>query len=109
MENLKLAFSFNGIAARSEYWAMLLLTFISTVIALLLLENTPFLALVLFVFIAWYSISTTVRRIRDAGLNMLWVIAVFVPYVGTIFSIVLGCLKSEPLILKESDRVEGEQ
>ena len=47
------------------------------------------------VFLTWISIATTVARCRDAGINPWFTLACFIPYIGTIVFIVIGCLKSK--------------
>ena len=47
------------------------------------------------VLFTWVSIATTVARCRDSGINPWFTLACFIPYIGTIVAIVIGCLKSK--------------
>lgn len=90
-------FSFDGVAKRQEYWAVMILSTIAAVISMLLLEGGGAISLVVLVAliaILWAIIAVTVKRLRDAGLNTWWVLVTFIPYVGTVASIVFGILKS---------------
>lgn len=99
--------NFNGTATRSEYWGVAILStiamFILTVIGtgILAFGNVPgilvgsviiFAAIVLYL---WVFIAVAVKRCRDCGINAWWTAACFVPYIGWITWIVLGCLPTE--------------
>ena len=51
-------------------------------------------ALGIFITALWAILATTIRRLRDAGLSTWWILATFVPYVGTVATIVFGCVRS---------------
>jgi uncharacterized membrane protein YhaH (DUF805 family) len=51
-------------------------------------------ALVALVAALWVVLAVNVKRLRDVGLNTWWVLVVLVPYVGTVATIVFGCLRS---------------
>jgi uncharacterized membrane protein YhaH (DUF805 family) len=101
-------FKFEGSATRSEYWAVTLiggfcafiLAFFSAIIAfgelgaLATIIGGIFLAATI-IGAFWLSIATTMRRCRNAGLNTWWTLAIIIPYVGWIVTIVLGCLKTD--------------
>lgn len=98
--------SFERTATRSEYWGVLLSLFgLSIVLALVSLMfmaagwfgaivGVPAL-LVGMILGTWVSIATTVARCRDAGINPWFTAACFIPYIGTVVMIVIGCLKSK--------------
>ena len=104
-------FKFDGVATRSEYWGvMIIATLLAFVFALFggfalgfggsagSVLGTIFGGLVLLATIVasvWVSIATGVRRCRDAGINVWWTAGVYVPYIGWIVAIVIGCLKTE--------------
>ena len=90
---MKEYFSFEGTAKRQEYWAMILLTVLASIIVIALAATQPVL-LVLLVGVLWYNLATTVRRIRDTGMSMWWLVAFFVPYLNTVVGIVFGFIKS---------------
>ena len=95
---MKEYFNFNGVAKRQEYWAVILLSVVAYVAGFIVLESGALgalLALVIFVAALWATIAVTVNRLRDVGLNTWWILAVLVPYVGTVASIVFGCLNSK--------------
>ena len=98
--------NFERTASRSEYWGVLLslfgLTFVLIAVSMVFMAGgwlgavvgIPFL-LVGMVLFTWISIATTVARCRDAGINPWFTAACFIPYIGTIVAIVIGCLKSK--------------
>ena len=104
-------FKFEGVATRSEYWGvMIIATLLAFVFGLFggfalgfggsagSTLGAIFGGLVLLATIvvsAWVSIATCVRRCRDAGINVWWTLGAFVPYVGWIVAIVIGCLKTD--------------
>ena len=52
------------------------------------------IALAIFIAALWATLAVTVKRLRDAGLNTWWLLVVLIPYVGSVATIVFGCLKS---------------
>lgn len=92
-------FSFNGTAKRQEYWAVLIISIITTIVGLALVEGgsavAALVALVLLVGTLWVLLATTVRRLRDAGLNVWWILLIFVPYVSLVVHIVFGVIGSK--------------
>jgi len=105
MENIKQAFSFEGTATRSEYWAVMLSIVAATVVVLLVFMpametgNPSALSAILFlagvVAAVWAQTATVVRRLRDCGLNVWRVLATFIPQVNIIPIIVFGCLATK--------------
>ena len=101
-------FKFEGSATRSEYWAVTLISGISafilaffgtiimgvssggfgTVVGGLILAAT-------FIAAIWLTVANTMRRCRNAGINTWWTLAICIPYIGWIVSIVLGILKTD--------------
>lgn len=101
MEMVKRVFGFEGVAKRQEYWAVQIVAFVYVVAALIIVGN-PFLTdltalLVLFGFIAtvWALLATTVRRLRDAGISLWWMLVYLIPYVSTVAAIAFGCIKTK--------------
>lgn len=92
-------FSFNGNAKRSEYWAVVIGSIVGLVVVMMLLASeSAFMLLVclgLSIAILWSLVATTVRRLRDAGLPVAWIIAIFIPYVSFVATIVFGFLASK--------------
>ena len=97
-------FSFNGVAARSEYWGvMIIATILAFVVGMVggLIAGSGATALGVIVLLvavvggSWLTIATCVRRCRDAGINVWWTLGARVPYVGWIVAIVIGCLKTD--------------
>lgn len=100
-------FSFTGTSTRSEYWGVnviaaicaFILAFFGTIVvgtgenAFLIAVGAAILVAT-FAGALWLSIATAVRRCRDAGLNVWWAIAICIPYIGWIVSIVLGCIRT---------------
>tara|TARA_R110000796_G_scaffold44844_1_gene109048 strand:+ start:1532 stop:1834 length:303 start_codon:yes stop_codon:yes gene_type:complete len=93
---MKEYFNFNGVAKRQEFWAVHIVSILVLVIAMAMLEGAEILgalvALVALVATLWAIIAVTVKRLRDVGLNTWWILAILVPYVGTVATIVFGCL-----------------
>ena len=95
-------FSFEGTATRSEYWCVTLITFITSIILFMILAQPSntfgggdlILVLLICVLTFWLGISTNVRRIRDTGQNVLWIIAFFAPFLSFIVMLVFGFLPS---------------
>lgn len=98
---------FQGIAGRSEYWGV---TVIITLVFLAVLTLGTALAttgeisgiiagsVIIFasvIFYIWYFLAVTIKRCRDIGINPWWTASCFLPYVGFIPWIILGCLPAE--------------
>jgi uncharacterized membrane protein YhaH (DUF805 family) len=98
---MKQYFNFSGTATRSEYWAMILLSFAGMVLMFMMMGMAPafplllLVAFVLGIAVLWYNISTTVRRIRDTGNNTWWILSVFIPYVSFVAIIAWGVIESK--------------
>jgi len=96
---MKEYFNFNGTAKRQEYWAVIVISILAYIAGFIALEGSgglgALIALVVFVAALWAMIAVTVKRLRDAGLNTWWILAILVPYVGTIATIVFGCIGSK--------------
>ena len=96
---MKEYFNFNGTAKRQEYWAVIVISILAYIAGFIALEGAgglgALIALVVFVAALWAMIAVTVKRLRDAGLNTWWILAILVPYVGTIATIVFGCIGSK--------------
>lgn len=98
--------NFGRCATRSEYWGVtlsifglsILLAIVSSIFMLAgwfgLIVAIPALLGGL-VLLTWVSIATIVARCRDAGINPWFTAACFIPYIGTIVMIVIGCLASK--------------
>ena len=95
---MKEYFSFNGVAKRQEYWAIHIVSILALILAMAMLEGAEALgaltALIILVGTLWAVLAVTVKRIRDTGLSTWWLLVVLVPYVGTVATIVFGCLGS---------------
>ena len=93
---MKEYFSFNGVAKRQEYWAIHIISILALILAMAMLEGAGALgaltALIILVGTLWAVLAVTVKRIRDTGLSTWWLLVVLVPYVGTIATIVFGCI-----------------
>ena len=99
--------NFDRISTRSEYWGVILCMFgISVAVGLVAVLFTAMLGtfgavigflgcVAAFVGIMWISIATVVARCRDAGINPWFTVACFIPYIGWIVTIVIGCLESK--------------
>jgi len=107
---MNIYFGFNGLATRSEYWAVYLIS-IAAFLAMLFtgamlfgvgeIRNSVFsnilgilVLLAAVVLPLWATISTTIRRCRDADINPWWTLATVIPYINFIPIIVIGVLPS---------------
>jgi uncharacterized membrane protein YhaH (DUF805 family) len=92
-------FNFNGTAKRQEYWAVLIISILLLVGGMVLVEGGSaagaMIALGVLVASLWLLVATTIRRLRDAGLNGWWVILIFVPYISVVAHIVFGVVASK--------------
>lgn len=95
---MKQYFNFNGVAKRQEYWAVIIISILAMVIGFLALGDSStiaiFFGLGIMVATLWAILATTVRRLRDAGLNIWWILVTLLPYIGTVATIVFGCVGS---------------
>ena len=95
---MKEYFKFDGTAKRQEYWAVIVLSIVAYVAGFIVLESGALgalIALAIFIAALWAILAVTVKRLRDAGLNTWWILAVLIPYVGTIATIVFGVIGSK--------------
>ena len=95
---MKEYFKFEGTAKRQEYWAVIVLSIVAYIAGFIVLESGALgalIALAIFVAAFWALIAVTVKRLRDAGLNTWWTLAILIPYVGTVATIVFGCIGSK--------------
>ena len=95
---MKEYFKFDGTAKRQEYWAVIILSIVAYIAGFIVLESGALgalIALAIFVGALWAVLAVTVKRLRDAGLNTWWILAILVPYVGTIATIVFGVIGSK--------------
>ena len=96
--------NFNRCAKRSEFWGVMLtllaLSFVLGFVSVGLMAAAGTFGLITgvplliagMIFFTWVSIATIVARCRDAGINPWFTLATFIPYIGTIVLIVIGCL-----------------
>lgn len=95
---MKQYFEFKGTAKRQEYWAVIILSILAMIVGFVAIEDFSLIAnvfgLVLLVGAFWVILATTVRRLRDAGLNVWWILVTLIPYIGTIATIAFGCIGS---------------
>jgi uncharacterized membrane protein YhaH (DUF805 family) len=98
--------SWTGHAARSEYWAVLIIgwvlaavtTIVGTVLMIAdgLFMVTGIIVIILgLILLIWAMLATTARRCRDAGINPWWTLASILPYIGFVVMIVVGCLSTK--------------
>ena len=95
---MKEYFKFEGTAKRQEYWAVFVLSIVAYVAGFIVLESGALgalIALIIFVAALWACIAVTIKRLRDAGLNTWWTLAILIPYLGTIATIVFGVIGSK--------------
>ena len=94
---------FSRLASRSEYWGTLIITWLlaavlSIITISFMILDGLFVLLGLLIMISglvlfiWIALAVTAARCRDAGINPWWTAATFIPYIGLIIVIVIGCI-----------------
>ena len=101
-------FRFEGLATRSEYWAVYLINI--AIFFVLIITGAMFFGigetmdsvipmliggLILIVALvgpSWLAIATTVRRCKDADINPWWTLSTLIPWINLIPWIVIGLL-----------------
>ena len=102
-EILKKYGNFSELATRSEYWGVMLISWVVGLLALgigLVFWTVGWVGAFFGVIIIltfgvitfWLNLATTVRRCRDAGINVWFVLTLFIPYINWIPLIVFGVL-----------------
>ena len=103
-------FTFTNRASRSEYWGILIsvgiLTFLLITGLAAMVEGQSaypdrdagvlFALLVVFVISGWIQLAVAARRCTDAAMSKWTMLLFIVPFVGMIYTIVLGCVKPAP-------------
>ena len=109
----KKAFKFQGRSTRKDYWFFQLISFLITLLFLLLnvIQNVlitysfssdndffqilstfinilSFIPAIIILGSIWVALPLTVRRIRDVGMNWQWIFLVSIPYIGIIFILI---------------------
>lgn len=97
---------FNGRANKTEFWQYLLVYFVvgvSSAVLMNLLGGVSILrmfVMILFVIVTLTllvpSLAVSVRRMHDIGKGGGWVFINLIPFVGTIWFLVLAIKESEP-------------
>lgn len=113
-KKMKKYLSFDGTAKRSEYWGVTIVTFIMLMIGItigvVIMSShtqasfvTGFMAMIgSAICYVWVFLAVTIRRCRDADISPWWTAACFIPSVGWVPWIIIGCLGSES---KENNHV----
>ena len=118
--NLSKYFEFEGVINRSQYWAILVLSFLLylgsvfvgamawSFIYILLgfsLENFDELVKIiyvpLFLVLAWIWLAAGAKRCRDMDVSPLWLILWCLPWVGFFTVILFGVLPSKDVAVAE--------
>ena len=109
----KRAFRFQGRSTRKDYWFFQLISFLITLLFLLLnvIQNLlitysfsfdndffqilsksitilSFIPTIIILGSIWVALPLTVRRIRDVGMKWQWIFLVSIPYIGIIFILI---------------------
>lgn len=90
-------FNLEGTSTRSEYWEIQLLTCLVLFIASSMLLSAELIVLGYLLMLAacWCNVATTVRRIRDSGNSLWWILVYVVPYISFIALVVFGVLETK--------------
>lgn len=104
--NLTQYLKFDRLSTRSEYWAVLLISWLATffvggvgavmIIAdgIMILFGGVFM-LVSCILLLWITFAITANRCRDAGINPWWAASIMIPYVGFVTMVIFGCLETK--------------
>ena len=109
----KKAFKFQGRSTRKDYWFFQLISFLITLLFLLLnvIQNVlitysfssdndffqilstfinilSFIPAIIILGSIWVALPLTIRRIRDVGMKWQWIFLVSIPYIGIIFILI---------------------
>jgi uncharacterized membrane protein YhaH (DUF805 family) len=95
---------FDGRARRQEYWMFVLISTLLPILAMILAgalgmqmgNGATVLLAVYYVVTLLPSIAVWVRRLHDTGRSGWWVLASFVPLIGTIALLVFSLQDGEP-------------
>jgi|TARA_B100000073_G_scaffold303773_1_gene272012 uncharacterized membrane protein YhaH (DUF805 family) len=86
------AFDFEGRTTRIDYWKIFL---VNLVLGIILYKLFPSAIYYIFTFAAICpGIAMNVRRIRDTGRQWQWIFILFVPIIGGLWFIWIGCQPS---------------
>lgn len=101
-------FSLQGRSTRSQYWAIQLLSivigfiwFLGLGAILLNIDNEAYdvlgglMIMAGWAVIGWVHLATVVRRCRDIGISPWYTVTIYIPYLGFIPLIIIGCLTSD--------------
>ena len=98
-EEFKSHFSFNGSAARSQYWGTIVITFLALLVVTPFVESGSAMILLIsmaaLIAILWVALAVTAKRCRSYGVNPWWTAATVIPFIGSVVTIVLGCLATK--------------
>lgn len=106
-------FRFKNPYTRQRYWATGILAFLANIGISFVLGLVAALLPIIFAVIGivaltvgWILFATTIKRLRDAGISLWWVLLTFVPVVNLVTIIVFGCIGSgEPKNTKSAKAV----
>ena len=96
---------FSGRSRRTEYWMFqlfnVLFVILAMIIAMFLVGSSSILPFQIIYFgyllaIIIPSLAVTVRRLHDTGRGGAWFFISFIPFIGSIWLLVLMCLDSTP-------------
>jgi len=98
-EEFKSHFSFNGSVARSQYWGTIVITFLAVLVVTPFVESGSAMILLIsmaaLIAILWVALAVTAKRCRNCGVNPWWTAATVIPFIGSVVTIVLGCLATK--------------
>ena len=89
-------FDFSGRTKRKDFWMFVLINFLLSLAISIIggLIGIKAISSVYSLLVLIPSIAILVRRLRDAGFNVWWILIGLVPLVGFVVLIVLASLKS---------------
>lgn len=93
-------FNFNGVAKRQEYWAVVVISLLTTTAGTLMVNSgtaMAFAALIILAATLWALLATSARRCRDAAISPFWTVLLFIPYVSLVVTVVIGMLGTKTI------------
>ena len=90
---------FSGRASRSEYWiwwGFMVVVFVAIGAVALLFDSTGYIVASV-VALAFFlpNLAVTVRRLHDIGRSGLWLLIVFIPFIGSLILLFFMLLDSQ--------------
>lgn len=101
----KNTFNFKGVTSRTDFWLAVLFNLVSTmalaVIVMLIALSIPLFHAAYYIpdayslFLLVPNLSMLVRRVRDTGLSLWWIVSYFIPVIGIVILFIITLMPSK--------------